>query len=85
MDKTRSSLSRLPILLTIRSARCHLTSARKNIETIFLSMVSQALDELQPYGKPTAVQGHIERIVPGVQLPIIGYYDFLWEDKGLVD
>ncbi len=47
-------------------------------------MVKQVLVELRPYGKPTAVQGHIDRIVPGVQLPIVGYYDFIWEDKGIV-
>ena len=47
-------------------------------------MVAQALDELRPYGKPTAVQGHIERMLNGVKLPIVGYYDFLWEDKGIV-
>jgi hypothetical protein len=47
-------------------------------------MVAQALNELRPYGKPTAVQGYIDRIVPGVQLPIVGYFDFLFEDKGLV-
>ena len=47
-------------------------------------MVSQALDELRPYGKPTAVQGHINRTIPGVELPIVGYYDFIWEDKGIV-
>ena len=47
-------------------------------------MVAMALDELRPYGKPTSVQGHITRDFPGLQLPILGYYDFIWEDKGVV-
>jgi hypothetical protein len=46
-------------------------------------MVSRGLEELMPYGKPSAVQGHIDRAIPGVQLPIVGYFDFLWEDKGI--
>jgi hypothetical protein len=47
-------------------------------------MVVQALDELRPYGIPSATQGQIEYRPEGLQLPIMGYYDFLWEDKGLI-
>jgi hypothetical protein len=47
-------------------------------------MVTTALDELRPYGKPTAVQGYITKDVPGLRLPIVGFYDFLWEDTGIV-
>ena len=47
-------------------------------------MVAMALDELRPYGQPTSVQGHITREFEGLQLPILGYYDFIWEDKGVV-
>jgi hypothetical protein len=47
-------------------------------------MVLRGLEELRPYGKPSAVQGHIERIIPGVQLPIIGYFDFKWEYDGII-
>jgi len=47
-------------------------------------MVTMALDELRPYGPPTAVQGHLDRSFPGLQLPIVGYFDFLWEDKGII-
>jgi hypothetical protein len=47
-------------------------------------MVTQALDELRPYGKPTDVQGFIEWKAPNLQLPIVGYFDFCWLDKGIV-
>jgi hypothetical protein len=47
-------------------------------------MVTQALDELRPYGEPTSVQGYISRPIVGLKLPIVGFYDFLWEDKGIV-
>jgi hypothetical protein len=47
-------------------------------------MVTQALEELRPYGKPTSVQGYLSRPVEGLKLPIVGYYDFLWEDQGIV-
>ena len=47
-------------------------------------MVSMALDELRPYGVPTSVQGHISRDFPGLKLPILGYYDLVFEDNGIV-
>ena len=48
-------------------------------------MVSMALDELRPYGSTyIPMQGHITRDFPGLQLPILGYYDFIWEDKGVI-
>jgi hypothetical protein len=47
-------------------------------------MLTMALDELRPYGQPTSVQGYITREFPELRLPILGYYDFIWEDKGIV-
>jgi hypothetical protein len=47
-------------------------------------MLTMALDELRPYGRPTSVQGHIDHTFSELQLPIVGYYDFIWEDKGIV-
>jgi len=47
-------------------------------------MVSMALDELRPYGRPTSVQGYITKDFPELKLPILGYYDFVWEDRGIV-
>jgi len=47
-------------------------------------MVAQALDELRPLGIPTNTQGYIEEKHPELRLPIVGYYDFMYEDKGLI-
>lgn len=47
-------------------------------------MVRQTLEELRPYGIPTAVQGYITDHPEGLALPIVGYFDFLWEDKGII-
>lgn len=47
-------------------------------------MVEQGLNELRPYGVPTGLQGAISYDVEGLAVPLIGYYDFLWEDKGVL-
>jgi hypothetical protein len=47
-------------------------------------MVIQALDELRPYGIPTDTQGFITWKPPELKLPIVGYFDFKWEDKGII-
>lgn len=47
-------------------------------------MVSMALDELRPLGPPSEMQGFIEHFDPSLKLPIVGYFDFAWADKGLI-
>jgi len=48
--------------------------------------VRVGLAELLPYGKPSSTQGKIEYKVEDLSVPIIGYYDFVWEDrKVLID
>jgi len=47
-------------------------------------MVSQALDELRPYGVPTDSQGFITWHPEGLRLPIVGYFDFKWENQGII-
>ena len=48
------------------------------------AMVDAALTELRQYGKPTGMQGLIEWQPDGVRLPIVGYYDYRWEDHGIL-
>lgn len=49
-------------------------------------MVKVGLKELRPYGAPTSAQGKIELGIDGLLVPILGYYDFEWENhKILVD
>ena len=47
-------------------------------------MVSIGLAELSAYGPPTRMQGHVSHQVEGLAVPIIGYFDFAWDDKGIL-
>ena len=48
------------------------------------AMVRNGLDELRPYGTPSATQGFVEWRPEGLTAPIVGYYDFAWDDHGIV-
>ena len=48
------------------------------------AMVEQALIELRPYGIPTKCQGFVERRPEGLKLPVGGYFDYEWEQHGIV-
>jgi hypothetical protein len=47
-------------------------------------MVLRALDELRPYGVPSAVQKYVEWRPDGLRRPIIGYIDFEWAEHGVL-
>jgi hypothetical protein len=47
-------------------------------------MVEMALGELRPYGVPTALQGHVSHQPEGLDVPIIGYFDFEWGQHGVL-
>jgi hypothetical protein len=47
-------------------------------------MVTRALEELRPYGIPSSTQGFVEWRPEGVEAPIVGYFDFEWEDHGIL-
>jgi hypothetical protein len=47
-------------------------------------MVEQAIAEMRPWGKPTSTQGKVEMKVDGLEIPILGYYDLLYEDLGRI-
>lgn len=46
--------------------------------------VRMGLEELRPYGTPSSAQGHVTHEVEGLGVPLIGYYDFEWEHKGIL-
>jgi len=61
------------------------TDPRKEKERDGISgMVAQALAELRPYGVPTELQGHVSHTVEGLDVPIIGYFDFEWGQHGIL-
>ena len=57
---------------------------REKYRATIPEMVSQVIEELRHYGVPSKTQGFIEWRPEGLRLPIVGYYDFYWEDKGIV-
>lgn len=47
-------------------------------------LVEQGLLALRPYGIPSSTQGKVEWFVEGIEVPIIGFYDFIWQDHGII-
>lgn len=47
-------------------------------------MVTAALKELREYGKPDGMQGLVEWKPEGLKLPIVGYYDYQWDEHGIL-
>lgn len=46
--------------------------------------VAQGLAELLPYGKPSRLQGKVEYRVPDLLVPIIGFFDYAWDEVGVL-
>ena len=78
-DCIRLALARYD-LLTAMSGDVRREKYRDDIP----DMVSQALDELAPYGVPSDSQGFVTWHPEGLRLPIIGYFDFKWEQHGII-
>lgn len=57
--------------------------ATKEFEAL-AGFVSVGLDALRPYGVPTSTQGFISQTVPGLDVPLIGYYDWEWSHHGII-
>jgi hypothetical protein len=66
--------------LTAMSADDRREKYRANIP----DMVEQALAELRPYGVPSDTQGFVEWKPEGLKLPVVGYFDFKWEQHGII-
>lgn len=48
------------------------------------AMVEHAIAELRPYGVPSGTQGFVQWHPEGLRFPIVGYYDFAWEQHGII-
>lgn len=57
---------------------------REKIENTIAGMVERALTELRPYGPPSSAQGFIEWKPEDLRFPIVGYYDFAWDNHGII-
>lgn len=56
---------------------------REDYRTTIPDMVASALGELRPYGIPSHCQGFIEWKPEGLLFPIVGYYDYHWEEHNV--
>jgi hypothetical protein len=66
--------------LTALSADPRILDHRRDIP----AMVAAGLEELRPYGIPSATQGAVTWHPPELKYPIFGYFDFYWEDLNIV-
>ncbi len=57
---------------------------REKYRESMVPMIETALSELRPYGVPTKTQGFVEWRPDGLKYPVVGYYDFYWEDHGII-
>lgn len=58
---------------------------RRDVERAALpDMVKIGLWELLPYGAPSSTQQKVEWRIDGVPVPMIGFFDFEWEQDGIV-
>lgn len=60
-----------------------LDARRDDFRKTIPDMVARGLEMLRPYGVPTTTQGFIEWKPEGLQSPIIGYFDFQWDQHGI--
>lgn len=56
---------------------------REDYRATISSMVMSALQELRPYGTPSHTQGFVEWKPEGLKMPIVGYFDFHWEQHNI--
>jgi len=47
-------------------------------------MVRIGLEELRPYGTPSSAQGEVRYEIEGLAVPMLGFYDFEWEQHGVL-
>jgi hypothetical protein len=57
---------------------------RDKVRGAISDMVGTALGELRQYGRPSSMQGLVETHPEGLKLPIIGYYDYQWDEHGIL-
>ncbi len=57
---------------------------REKIRETVPDMVTAALAELRQYGTPTGTQGKIELKYDGLTLPMLGFFDYEWQQHGIL-
>jgi hypothetical protein len=57
---------------------------REDYRATIHEMVKTGLEELRPYGIPSKTQGFVEWRPEGLRCPIVGYFDYEWEQHGVL-
>jgi hypothetical protein len=57
---------------------------REDYRITIHEMVKTGLEELRPYGIPSKTQGFVEWRPEGLRCPIVGYFDYEWEQHGVL-
>ncbi|WLB49214.1 hypothetical protein QIH93_14970 [Bradyrhizobium ottawaense] len=57
---------------------------REDYRATIPEMVKTGLEELRPYGVPSKCQGFVEWRPEGLSAPIVGYFDYEWEQHGVL-
>lgn len=57
---------------------------REDYRLTIPEMVRTGLEELRPYGVPSKCQGFVEWRPEGLRCPIVGYFDYEWEQHGVL-
>ena len=57
---------------------------REDYRATISNMVETALQELRPYGTPSRCQGFVEWRPDGLASPIVGYFDYEWQQHGVL-
>lgn len=67
-----------------RVAALSADARRQEYRDTISTMVEHGLEELRPYGIPTRTQGYVEWLPETLKYPIVGYFDYAWDDLGIV-
>ena len=86
LDMRASIPSCINVALTKYDTVAALTSdpRKEKYRDTIPGMTKTALETLRKYGKPSATQGFIEWKPDGLQLPIVGYFDYEWSEHGIL-
>jgi hypothetical protein len=57
---------------------------REDQRKLLEGMVTVGLEELRDYGQPTQTQGQIEWQHEDLSYPFLGYFDFMWDQHGIL-
>lgn len=83
-DATLEECTNVAISTYDRVAALSSDPRRQEYRGTLADMVDRGLRELRPYGVPSRKQGFVEWRPEGLVYPIVGYFDYAWDNHGIV-